>query len=132
MKNDRVRKPNFLIICSDQQRADTLGCYGNGFTSTPNIDSLAANGVLFEKAYCQNPVCTPSRSSFMTGRYPRTTRCRQNGQDIPADEILFSKILSDNGYACGLSGKLHLAACDPTNTNMIHLFDILLILIIGG
>ncbi len=119
MKSNQVRKPNFLIICSDQQRADTLGCYGNDFTSTPNIDSLAANGVLFERAYCQNPVCTPSRSSFMTGRYPRTTRCRQNGQDIPTDEILFSKILSDNGYACGLSGKLHLAACDPTNTNRL-------------
>jgi len=107
------KRPNFLILCSDQQRFDTLGCYGNDFTHTANIDALARDGVLFERAYSQNPVCTPSRSSFMTGRYPRTTGCRQNGQDIPAGELLFSKVLADNDYTCGLSGKMHLSAADP-------------------
>ena len=81
-----AKKPNVLWICTDQQRWDTLGCYGNEFVSTPNLDRLAAQGVKFERAYCQSPVCTPSRASFLTGRYPRTTRCRQNGQYIPADE----------------------------------------------
>jgi len=114
------KQPNILILCSDQQRFDTLGCYNNSFTNTPNIDTIAKEGVLFEKAYAQNPVCTPSRSSFMTGRYPRTTRCRQNGADIPEDEILFSKILSDNGYTCGLSGKLHLSAADPITGDRIE------------
>ncbi|MCL2742131.1 MAG: sulfatase-like hydrolase/transferase, partial [Oscillospiraceae bacterium] len=66
---------------------------------------------LFENAFCQNPLCTPSRGSFLTGRYPVTTRLRQNGQDIPADEVLVTKTLSDDGYRCGLSGKLHLSAC---------------------
>ena len=107
-------KPNILWICSDQQRFDTLGCYGNPFVRTPHLDRLAENGVLFEHAYCQNPVCTPSRASFLTGRYPRTTRVRQNGQSIPADEVLVTKLLSDAGYVCGLSGKLHLSTVYPS------------------
>ncbi len=105
--------PNILWICSDQQRFDTLGCYGNPYVQTPNLDKLAQDGVLFEHAYSQSPVCTPSRASFLTGRYPRTTRCRQNGQAIPPDEVLVTKLLQDAGYVCGLAGKLHLAPCNP-------------------
>jgi arylsulfatase len=111
-----VSTPNILWICSDQQRWDTLGCYGNSWVHTPNIDRLARSGVLFEHAYSQSPVCVPSRASFLTGRYPRTTRCRQNGQSIPADEVLVTKLLADAGYVCGLSGKLHLSACHPEVT----------------
>ena len=108
------KRPNILWICTDQQRFDTLGCYGNEFVHTPNLDSLASEGVLFESAYCQSPVCTPSRASFLTGRYPRTTRCRQNGQSIPADEVLVTRLLAEAGYTCGLSGKLHLSVCNPS------------------
>ena len=85
-------KPNILWICTDQQRFDTLGCYGNKFVKTPNIDTLAKEGVLFENAFSQSPICTPSRGCFLTGRYPRTCRARQNGADIPEDEILITKI----------------------------------------
>jgi len=107
-------RPNVLWICSDQQRFDTLGCHDNPFVHTPNLDALADSGVLFESAYCQNPVCTPSRASFLTGRYPRTCRARQNGQSIPPDELLVTKLLRDQGgYVCGLSGKLHVSACLP-------------------
>ena len=106
-------QPNILWICTDQQRFDTLGCYGNEFVRTPNLDRLAQGGVLFEHAYSQSPICTPSRACFLTGRYPRTTRARQNGQDIPPDEMLVTKLLSDAGYVCGLSGKLHLSTCNP-------------------
>jgi arylsulfatase len=106
------RKPNILWICTDQQRFDSLGCYGNTFVRTPNIDALAERGTLFETAFCQNPICTPSRASFMTGRYPSTCRTRQNGQDIPEQEELVTKLLRDRGdYRCGLSGKFHLSAC---------------------
>jgi arylsulfatase len=107
-------RPNILWICSDQQRFDSLGCYGNPFVQTPTLDRLAQEGVLFEHAYSQSPVCTPSRASFLTGRYPRTTRCRQNGQAIPPDEVLVTKLLHDAGYVCGLAGKLHLAPCNPS------------------
>ncbi len=106
--------PNILWICTDQQRFDTLGCYGNPWVTTPNIDRLAASGVLFEHAYCQNPLCTPSRASFLTGRYPRTTRTRQNGQSIPEDEVLVTRMLAESGYYCGLAGKLHLSAAHPS------------------
>ena len=108
--------PNILWICTDQQRFDTLGCYGNPYVTTPNIDRLAASGVRFANAFCQSPVCTPSRASFLTGRYPRTTRTRQNGQHIPADEVLVTRLLAEAGYVGGLSGKLHLSPANPSVT----------------
>ncbi len=103
--------PNILWICTDQQRYDTIRALGNSRINTPNIDGLIEQGVAFTSAYSQSPVCTPSRAAFLTGRYPRTTRCRQNGQAIPADERLISRILADRGYTCGLAGKLHLGSC---------------------
>ncbi|MCL2833195.1 MAG: sulfatase-like hydrolase/transferase [Treponema sp.] len=107
------QKPNILWICTDQQRWDTLGCYGNQYVKTPVLDSLAKESVLFENAFCQSPVCTPSRGSFLTGRYPVTSGTRQNGADIPDTEVLVTKLFHDTGYYCGLSGKLHLSACNP-------------------
>ena len=106
-----ANKPNILWICTDQQRADTIGALGNKFVRTPHINALATQGTAFTSAYCQSPVCTPSRASFLTGRYPRTTRCRQNGQAIPSTEKLITRLLADAGYTCGLAGKLHLATC---------------------
>ena len=110
--NAMKKKPNILWICTDQQRYDTLSVLGNRYIRTPALDRLAEQGVVFTHAFAQSPVCTPSRASFLTGRYPRTTRCRQNGQDIPADEVLVSRIFADAGYVCGLSGKLHLSSCE--------------------
>jgi arylsulfatase len=109
MSNQSV--PNILWLCTDQQRFDTIHALGNDLIRSPNVDRLVQEGVAFTQAYCQSPVCTPSRASFLTGRYPRTTRCRQNGQKIPADEILVSRMFADAGYRCGLVGKLHLASC---------------------
>lgn len=114
MTHGTRQQPNILWICTDQQRVDTLGCYGNPYVNTPNIDRLAEMGVVFENTYCQSPVCSPSRGSFLTGRYPSTCRLRQNGQSLPPDEVLVTKVLSEAGYKCGLSGKLHLAACHPS------------------
>ena len=107
-------KPNILWSCTDQQRRDSLGCYGSSFMRTPNIDRLAESGVTFDRCYCQAPSCTPSRSSFLTGRYASTVHCEHNDDlIIPASERLLSKVLSENGYVCGLAGKLHLAAVHP-------------------
>lgn len=106
-----AERPNILWICTDQQRYDTIRALGNPHINTPCIDKLVGEGVSFTQAYAQSPVCTPSRAAFLTGRYPRTTKCRQNGQAMPPNEKLISRLFADAGYTCGLAGKLHLATC---------------------
>jgi arylsulfatase A-like enzyme len=106
------RRPNILWICTDSQRWDTLGCTGNRFVRTPRIDRLAAEGALYDHAFTQSPLCTPSRAAFLTGRYPITNRLRQNGQVCPDDLRLVPRIMADAGWVCGLVGKLHLSHCD--------------------
>jgi arylsulfatase A-like enzyme len=108
-----ANRPNILWICTDQQRRDTLGCYGNRFVRTPHLDLLARQSALFSNCFVQSPICQPSRASFLTGRYPRTTRLRQNGQILPAGEKPVSRLLADEGYFCGLVGKFHMAPGDP-------------------
>lgn len=106
-----VDKHNILWICTDQQRYDTIGALGNPYVSTPNIDSLVEDGVVFTHAYCQSPICTPSRSSFLTGMYPSATHVNGNGNDYyPHTYPLITRTLADIGYDCGLIGKLHLAS----------------------
>jgi arylsulfatase len=103
------RRPNILWYCSDQQRFDTIGALGNPHVHTPNLDRLVAEGVAFTHAYCQSPICTPSRASFLTGRYPSAVRVNTNGNEyFPRDERLITRRLADAGYDCGLVGKLHL------------------------
>ena len=103
-------RPNILFICTDQQRYDAAGCYGNPHIQTPTIDTLASEGVLFEQCYVQSPVCAPSRASFLTGQYVRNHGLWANGVSLPDGQRLFTKSLADNGYDCGLIGKMHLAA----------------------
>ena len=103
-------RPNILWICTDQQRFDTIHSLGNSHIHTPNIDSLAAGGVAFTHAYCQCPICTPSRASFLTGMYPSSVHGCMNGNQHWAEAApLVTKLLADAGYDCGLAGKLHLA-----------------------
>lgn len=110
--SERPQAPNVLLLCTDQQRYDAMGAYGNDEIDTPNLDRLAAQGVLFEHCYVQNPVCGPSRGSLMTGRYVHAHGLWANGVGLPADEQLFSRSLADAGYDCGLVGKFHVGgAC---------------------
>ena len=103
-------RPNILFYCTDQQRFDTIRALGNEHVVTPTIDQLVADGTAFTQAYCQSPICTPSRSSFMTGMYPSRVHNTRNGNDtFPADAPpLISKLLADAGYDCGMIGKFHL------------------------
>lgn len=101
------KKPNILFIHTDQQRADSMGCYGNPIVRTPNIDRLAAGGVLFENAYCTHPLCMPSRATLLTGRYMRAHGLYRNGIALDEGEVLISDVLKRAGYRTGLLGKAH-------------------------
>ena len=104
-------RPNILWYCTDQQRFDTIGALGNAFVKTPTLDSLVEEGVSFTHAYCQSPICTPSRASFMTGLYPSRLGNTRNGNDtFPESPPLISKLIADSGYDCGLIGKFHLVS----------------------
>jgi arylsulfatase A-like enzyme len=110
--------PNLLFILTDNHGAWTLGCYGNPEIRTPNIDRLAAEGMLFTRAYCNNSVCSPSRASFLTGLIPSqhgvhtyippAAQIGPRAYSTIAEFQTLAKILSGSGYFCGLSGKWHL------------------------
>ena len=86
MRKDTSAHYNVLLILTDQLRADCLGCYGNPIARTPNIDRIAGQGMRFDRAYVQNPVCMPSRASILTGLYPRTHGVWTNG--VPLDTMV--------------------------------------------
>ena len=102
-------RPNILWYCTDQQRFDTIGALGNPHVKTPTIDALVESGTAFTHAYCQSPICTPSRTSFMTGLYPSRAHNTRNGNEVfTCPTPLISKLIADAGYHTGLIGKFHL------------------------
>ncbi|BAM03316.1 sulfatase family protein [Phycisphaera mikurensis] len=100
-------RPNLLVIMTDQQRADSLGCLGNHAVATPHLDGLAQSGVLFENAWCTNPICTPSRASFLTGHHLPRHQVETIDGELDPEEVLFPERLRGAGYRTGLVGKLH-------------------------
>lgn len=99
--------PNFLLISTDQQRADYLGCYGARMLSTPNIDRLSENGVLCERAYVASPVCMPNRASLITGRMPSAHGLRHNGLNLSLGTTTVPGALRQFGWRTSLVGKAH-------------------------
>jgi len=100
--------PNLLFLFTDEQRADTLGAYGNPKIQMPNLDALASEGTVFENTYVTQPVCTPSRSSLLTGLYPHTNGCTANNIPLPLETPCFPEMLQGGGHATGYHGKWHL------------------------
>jgi len=103
-----TNKPNILFIITDQHRADHLSCYGHPVIKTPNIDSLAARGRLFEKFYVASAVCQPNRSTLMTGRMPSLHGVRHNGIPLDRRANTFVDLMRVQGYRTALVGKSHL------------------------
>jgi arylsulfatase A-like enzyme len=110
-----AERPNVLLIVSDDLTA-CLGCYGNEVCQTPNLDRLAAEGVVFERAYCQFPLCGPSRASFMSGLYPNTTKMLGNSKALGsyrttnaalADHPSIGGFLRRNGYVSLRVSKIY-------------------------
>jgi len=110
-----MERPNILWIITDQQSANMLGCAGNNYVSTPNMDLVARDGVRFGNAYCANPVCLPSRFAMMTGLYPsaagiRGDNWREEYYGLPAyaTGVGLGTLLKQNGYDAVYGGKVNL------------------------
>ena len=104
-----TERPNILLLMSDQQRWDTLGCYGCRAIPTPALDGLAADGVVFERCYVNVPMCTPSRACMLTGRLPAGHGVYRIHDTLPADQVLLPAHLAGLGYQTALVGKLHVS-----------------------
>ena len=102
-----MSRRNLVFIMSDQQRRDSMGCYGSGWAQTPNLDALASSGYLFENAYVTQPVCTPARASIMTGLYPHTAGPIVNKLTLSPDVPVLAEMVPEE-YVCGYMGKWHL------------------------
>ena len=107
--------PNMVVLLTDQQRFDTLGCSGNPICRTPVLDRIAEEGMIFRNAYTANALCTPARASLMTGLYPHnhgqlSNMGNFNGvfDDQVLDKIAFPQLLDQAGYTLGYAGKWHL------------------------
>ncbi|GGB79535.1 sulfatase [Marinobacterium zhoushanense] len=108
------KQPNFVMIVTDQQRADWLSCMGHTVINTPNIDKLAETGLLFSEFHTASPVCMPNRASILTGRYPSVHGLRYNGCALSSRANTFVEVLREGGYKTAAIGKSHL---QPFGTN---------------
>ncbi|MBL9215609.1 MAG: sulfatase-like hydrolase/transferase [Opitutaceae bacterium] len=103
------RPPNLLLIWTDQQRNDTLPCHGNTFVQAPALKQLGEESFVFRRAYCTQPVCTPSRGSILTGLWPHTHGCVNNNLPLRPDTRTLAELLPA-GYARAYYGKWHLGS----------------------
>jgi len=103
-------RPNIIMYFSDQQRADTCGCYGQKLDITPNLDQLAKEGIKFENAFSAQPVCGPCRALFQTGKWPTETGCFRNNVMLPSGVKTLGTYIEEAGYETAYIGKWHLAS----------------------
>lgn len=102
-----VLRPNVLVIISDEHNAGVMGCAGDKVARTPNLDALAARGVLFSAHYCASPICTPARQSLTTGKYVSRHNVWGNTVGVPNDWPSLPRALNAAGYVSFLIGKMH-------------------------
>ncbi|MEO6921252.1 MAG: choline-sulfatase [Collimonas sp.] len=105
-------KPNILILMADQLTPAALAAYGNRVCKTPNIDALAAGGVVFDSAYSNSPLCAPSRYVFMSGKLPSAIGAYDNAAELGAEVLTFGHYLRHAGYRTILAGKMHFCGAD--------------------
>lgn len=103
-----MSQPNVLFLITDQQRADSMGCYGNPCGTTPHLDALAADGLIFDQAYCESPICMPSRTTLLTGKYAAHHRVTMHNTAIHDDERTMADVYNQAGYYTHCIGKMHL------------------------
>ena len=108
----RTGVSNILVIQADQMTPGVLPAYGHPLVKTPNIDALAENGVIFDSAYCNFPLCVPSRASMLAGRYAHNIASWDNAMEMPAGIPTLAHYLRSVGYHTVLSGKMHFIGPD--------------------
>ena len=108
---------------SDEHDPAVAGCYGHPLVQTPSLDRLAAEGVLFENAYCNNPICVPSRMSFLTGKYASDVNVFDNGSPLAPDIPTFAHYLEASGYETTLCGRMHMIGPDRLHGFSRRLLD---------
>src|SRR5207248_1825859 len=113
-------KPNLILFLPDQQRADTLACYGGVKVRAPNLNKLASESVVFERTYVTHPVCTPSRSSLMTGTWPHINGCTRNSVPLDRRFRVFPELIQDQDYRTAYIGKWHLGEDGPAGRGFQH------------
>jgi N-acetylglucosamine-6-sulfatase len=106
--DDPKGRPNVLVILCDDLRWDALGCAGNPYVKTPNIDRLAREGVFFANAFCTTSLCSPSRASILSGLYAHTHKVLNNFTEYPRDMPTFPRSLQASGYETAYIGKYHM------------------------
>ena len=94
----KPKKPNIVVYLSDQQRWDTLGCYGQALPVTPHLDALAREGTRFENAFTCQPVCGPARACLQSGMYATQTGCYRNDIELPLDIRPLASWFAEAGY----------------------------------
>ena len=110
-----MKPRNLLVIMSDEHSRRVLGCYGHPMIKTPNLDRLAARGVRFTDAYCNSPICVPSRASFHTGRYPHQNRFWDNAMPYDGSVPSWGHRLTQAGHRATSIGKLHFRSTEDGN-----------------
>jgi len=110
-------RPNVLFLIGDDHAAHVFGAYGNPKARTPNLDRLAATGTRFDRAYCNSPVCTASRASFLTGRLPHSVGVTLLKTPLADEPVTLADLLKSVGYSTAAFGKMHF------NSNRTHGFD---------
>ena len=125
-----VQKPNILLILTDQQHAGMLSCAGNPHVKTPNLDRLARTGARFERAYCGNPVCVPSRFCMLSGTMPSRIGMETNGEignDVPQAVLddAMGTALRRAGYRTAYGGKTHVPGPRKHNAMEAYGFDVI-------
>ena len=115
---DEQRRPNFVVIMTDTQGANLVGCYGHPELRTPNIDRLAAEGIRFDRAYTTCPLCTPARAAIFSGIYAHTSGPWTNNLAFGDNIITMGQRFSDNGYDAAYIGKWHLDGHDYFGTGI--------------
>ncbi|MBM7551548.1 choline-sulfatase [Thalassobacillus pellis] len=105
-------KPNIVLIMADQMAPDVVAALGHPAVKTPNIDRLVESGVTFDNAYCNSPICAPSRASFVSGKHISEIEIFDNGSELSADTPTFLHHLRRGGYETVLAGKMHFVGPD--------------------